>query len=156
MKSRIIHNLQRAEFARHPPTFRAIARRGTRHQGIKYEEAVSAALPTASRGIWFKYWDDNGVGYCQPDLVLPHHTGHIWVLEVKRTDCIGARRQLAHLYIPIVENVYKLPAIGIVVAKYVSIDTPEELLCTNLLAAIEMAKSGRFPTLHWDGKGALM
>lgn len=155
MKSRIVHNLQRAEFAKQPPSFRAIVRRGTRRQGIKYEEAVALALPAASRGVWFKYWDDNGPGYCQPDFILPHYTGRVLILEVKRTDCTGARRQLEHLYKPVVEHVYKLPACGIVVAKYTSVDTPEDLLCDNLLDALKIAKGGWFPTLHWDGRGRL-
>jgi len=155
MKSRIVHNLQRAEFAKQPPSFRAVHRRGTRREGTKYEEAVAAALPAASRGVWFKYWDDNGPGYCQPDLILPYHNGRVVILEVKRTDCVGARRQLEKLYKPVVEYVCKVPASGIVVAKYVSSETPVDLLCNNLLDALEMAKGGQFPTLHWNGKGTL-
>ena len=43
--------------------------RGAKAAGHRYEAKLAAALPGFRRGVWWRYLDVNGVGWCQTDLV---------------------------------------------------------------------------------------
>lgn len=149
-----LHTIYKAELCANPPFFKKRIKKGTRREGLKYEEDLAKALPGCAHGIWFKYWNDNGVGYCQPDIMITRN-GVVIVLEAKRTDCEYARHQLGRMYLPVVRFVYEKPALGIVVAKFTSSETRSSSVVNNLQDALYLANRGVIPTLHWLGQGPL-
>lgn len=124
--------------------------RGARAAGIRYEKAVAKAIPNAQRGQWFEYSDANGHGYCQPDILVVGRST-VLVIECKLTDTELARQQLDYLYLPIVEHVYRRPAIGIVVVRHLTRATPRAAICTTLSEALR----NRGELVHWLGHTAL-
>lgn len=60
---------------------------------------------------WLKFYDDNGLGYAQPDLFI--HTGEqILVVECKLTR-VGAFEQIALLYWPLLWKFFGVPLSGV-------------------------------------------
>jgi hypothetical protein len=133
--------------------------RGATGAGLRYERLVGERLRKkfpgeALLGQWFQFEDAHGRGYCQADIVVPQ-AGRVVVLECKLTDTDDGREQLSWLYLPIVAHIWKRPAVGIVVAKYL---TDQSVLSALVLSSLSEAMSkanGVIPTLHWIGKGRL-
>lgn len=150
--SRAVRGLLWAQKAENPwPKARSPG--GLKAQGIRYEAAVAARLPEARRGLWWRFCDANGTGYCQTDLLLLRDDS-LFVLECKLTDTPEARKQLEHLYRPVVECALRRPVFGITVARHV---TPtSSLVVDDLDTACRLALRGHLPTLLWLGRSPLV
>lgn len=128
--------------------------RGTKALGIRFEKTVSKALgPLAHHGQWFEFWDKNGRGFCQPDIVFSCQ-GNVYVLEVKLTDIEKASAQLTELYLPVVSMALGTPARGIIVTKYLTRTTPKNLIADCLKSAIAQTQK-TIPILHYIGTGPI-
>lgn len=115
---------------------------------------MSAVLgPMAHHGQWFEFWDKNGRGYCQPDIVF-RSKGNIYIIEVKLTDIDQAERQLIELYIPVVSKALGETARGIIVTKYLTNIKDLSLIADSLEKAIEKTQRV-IPVLHYIGKGPI-
>jgi hypothetical protein len=91
--------------------------KGVRQRGMAYENAIAKALPAAKRGLWVKFRDANGEGYCCPDFVLKLG-GRVVILESKLTDCPSAYTQLSRLYIPVFQHLLGTDDVrGVVIAR---------------------------------------
>ena len=124
--------------------------KGAKAAGLRYEKALSAAIPRAEHGQWFEFRDLNGPGHCQSDLIIVGQK-RVVVIECKLTEVDQGRAQLRVLYFPIVEMVWpdKKP-LGIVAARHLSKEGDLTLVETTLKGAIERAERQKvIPTLHW-------
>jgi hypothetical protein len=146
---RIIRGLLSAERSKNPwPTQGRF--RGAKAEGIRYEKLVAKAT-NGLHNQWFKFFDENGQGFCCPDVILDLPEG-LFVLECKLTDTEYAKSQLLGLYLPIVSHVFGQPACGIVVTKHVG--RKSYGITDSLADAITLAAK-TIPTLHWLGRGPL-
>ena len=142
---RITGEIEWAVRAERPAPFGAQGSRGAKLKGLQYERAVAGALPLGwLHGQWFKFCDENGVGYCQPDF-LRITASVVFALECKLTDVMEAKAQLLGLYLPVLQFVFQRPARGVIVARNL---TPES---TNVVDSLSnaMERVGTLPTLHW-------
>ncbi len=121
--------------------------KGVRAKGLAFERRVARAIPGAKHGLWFRYEDQNGVGYCSPDLVL-RLGGVPMVLECKLTDCPDARDQLEGLYLPVLECLLGRRPRGVVVVK--NLTRVSQGIVPDLASAL--AVDG-LPLVQWLGKG---
>jgi hypothetical protein len=124
--------------------------RGTKALGLSYERRVAKALPGAISGQWFEYFDANGPGYCQMDLVLKDR-GQVWVVEVKLTDIFQGKNQLNKLYLPIARAIWG-SARGAVVVRHLSKALASDLIFENFDQAQGFAA---IPVIHWLGSSPL-
>lgn len=70
--------------------------------GVRYERALEAELGFKwSRGRWFEYEDERGLGCCQVDF-MREVGGRLWLLEGKYTWTWEGHEQLEELYRPVV------------------------------------------------------
>jgi hypothetical protein len=142
---RITGEIEWAAKATRPGVFGTSHPHGAKLKGLQYERAVAGALPADwLHGQWFKFCDEGGVGYCQPDFIRVTAT-MVFVLECKLTDVMEAKGQLLGLYLPVLRHVFGRPVRGIVVARTL---TPES---TNVVASLGEAENAAasLPTLHW-------
>ena len=127
--------------------------RGAKAQGLRYERALAANLPSATHGQWFEFCDVNGHGFCQVDLLLPR--GEVLVvLEVKYTWTWEAYRQLEELYLPVVEMALGGAVIGLQVCKRLVPEARSVTICASLEEAIQEAGErgeARRSVWHWLG-----
>lgn len=131
--------------------------------GLSFERKVIATIGIGNHGDWFSYTDDNGLGYCQPDLwwrELPQggKPGRIVVVEVKLTWTPAGGNAMRHLYAPILEHIYHLPVVGVLLCKNLTPASPRGLIHGDLRSALA-ATAPQTPTIcHWPGKfpGAIM
>ena len=124
--------------------------KGSKAAGLRYEKALSAAIPRAEHGQWFEFKDLNGPGHCQMDLIIEGQK-RIVVIECKLTDVDQGMRQLHELYFPVVEKVWpdKKP-LGIVAARHLSKCPDVRRVETTLKGAILRAETEKIiPILHW-------
>lgn len=121
--------------------------RGARAAGIRYEKAVAKAIPGAKRGPWFEFFDANGHGYCQPDIVVDGH-GRVLVVECKLTDIELAQAQLDYLYLPVLREVYRRPVVGLIVVRHLTKVSDRASIHTSLPAAL---RAGDSRLVHWLG-----
>lgn len=124
--------------------------KGAKAAGLRYEKALSAAIPRAEHGQWFEFKDLNGPGHCQMDLLI-EGSKRIVVIECKLSNVEQGRAQLEELYFPIVRMVWpdKKP-LGIVAARHLSRESDLGRVETTLKGAILRAEqTGIIPTLHW-------
>ena len=128
-------------------------RNGSKRYGLAYERSV-ASRTNGQHGIWFSFVDANGLGYCQPDVLLGLD-GQVVVLECKLTEVDEARAQLGHLYLPVVARALGKPARGIVVVRHLTRESNPSNVCTSLGEALKRASDTYFPTLHWIGRGPI-
>lgn len=61
---------------------------------------------------WLEYWDDNGHGWAQPDIIIETEE-RIIVCECKLTATEFAFHQLSLLYIPLLREMYERPLFGV-------------------------------------------
>ena len=128
-------------------------RNGSKRYGLRYERSV-AERTNGQHGIWFSFYDANGPGYCQPDVLLGLE-GQIVILECKLTEVDEARKQLAYLYVPVVSKALERPAKGIVVVRHLTRESDPSNVCTSLGEALKRASGTYYPTLHWIGRGPI-
>lgn len=131
--------------------------RGSRAKGITYEKHVGRALTRwQQRGElqgeiilnqWFSFTDDNGHGYCQPDIIILTPS-LAFILECKLTFTDWAWPQLKHLYKPVVEHVYQRPAIITQVCKHIYYNPPGQI--ESIQELIDSPKD-RLNTWHFLG-----
>ena len=66
--------------------------------------------------IWYKFVDEHGLGFCQPDIEL-HYPEGIICIECKLTQTQNAHEQIDQLYRPVLEEVYGKKVYGIQATK---------------------------------------
>lgn len=154
----MVGNLYWAKTCKAPPGREGPHRRsGTKAQGLAYErkvaEALSAQAPTrVHRGAWFEYCDRGIVRHCQPDVML-RYGEHVLVVEVKLSDTPTAYAQLRGLYLPVVREVFKRPARGVVVTKRLHRDSGHAY--ASVQEALEATSEDGIGLVHWLGTGPL-
>lgn len=121
--------------------------RGAKAAGIRFEKAVFEALCGGIRGQWFSFEDENGWGYCQPDIIYPFLPDFFAVIEVKYTLVPGAHQKLSNLYLPVVSKALKAPAAGVVIVKNLDPRYRRGKIYTDLRAAAEVSFNRSYPTL---------
>jgi hypothetical protein len=156
-----MHRINRLEWAEKldsRPSMIPVSRpRGIKAFGTRYEKLIAKSLGSqAERGIWWKFKDANGVGYCQTDFVI---IGNLWVaiLESKHTWTIEGMEQLKALYIPVLRCYYDdRSVIGIQICKHL---TPYATggIYSDIHEAISTAKrSNKVVTFHWRGLAPIL
>ena len=141
---------------------RKVDYRNLKAVGLRYERAVGIAVErlrigNVLRGQWFEFFDANGHGYCQPDILVIRRDDVV-VLECKLTEVDEAEAQLEDLYVHVVRRVYKLPVKGIVVARHLTRLTNTARVYDGLQAALQASDGtlpGHSPILHWIGRGPI-
>lgn len=128
--ARIIRGLQSAALATNPWGKTPRAGAGPKGRGIRFERAIAKMLPSALHGQWFRFVDNAGPGYCQPDLLFARGDC-LFVVECKLTDCSEAWDQLDLLYTPVLRMLWEGEIRPIVVARYLSPITPRERVVTT-------------------------
>lgn len=127
--------------------------RGAKAAGIRYEKAVFEALEGGIRGQWFQYEDENGPGYCQPDIIYPFLPDFFAIIEVKYTLVPGAHQKLNQLYIPVASLALKAPCAGVVIVKNLDPRYRRGKIYTDLRTAAEISFHRGYPTLlQWAGQ----
>ena len=127
-------------------------RRGAKGRGLAYEHQVAEALPHAFHGPWYEYWDANGRGWCQPDLVL-RGSRIIVVCEVKLTWTPQATSQLSDLYVPILLRAHNLPVRSLIICRNLTPRVPFQVYGSMREA---LSSSHTIPIVHWLGHGPLV
>lgn len=141
--ARIIRGLQSVALAQNPWGKTPRAGSGPKGRGIRFERSIAKMLPQALHGQWFRFVDNAGPGYCQPDLLFAKGDC-LFVVECKLTDCSEAWDQLQLLYRPVLRSLWDGEICPIVVARYLSPITPRERVVTTWDAAM----SAKHPVLH--------
>jgi hypothetical protein len=142
-----------------PPDFAKARRlRGSKALGLTYERKLARVLPKGTRhGQWFAYCVDGKVRFCQPDFLLVGRS-ELAVLEAKLADVTAASEQLRGLYVPVLKAAYGKRVLPVIVARSLS-RLPENAdideVCCRLIEALDLARAGRLPVLHWIGRGGL-
>lgn len=149
---RVISGLKWARALETRPSSIPVGRpRGAKRHGVKYERDFARALDhDAWHGKWFEFWDANGRGWCQPDVLL--RVGEmIVILECKYTYVPEARGQIVQLYKPVVEAAYGLRAVGVTVCKNLLPQMPNTRVVPGIEEAIRFAltRDSRESVLHW-------
>ena len=126
--------------------------RGKKAAGLKYERDLAKGLPDGTHGQWFAFVDQKGSGYCQTDIIVDTGLG-LAILESKYTWTMVGHQQIARLYKPVAEMIYRKRVFGIVVCKVLTRDTPRDWVCRDLRSAIGRACAGEPTVLHWVGAG---
>jgi hypothetical protein len=148
MASRIIAGLSYAACCLRPANIPKSRPRGARAAGLRYEKALAAAVPGAIAGQWFEFFDANGPGHCQTDLLIVGKR-RVVVIEAKLSDVEGGRRQIESLYIPVVRAVWpELKPLGIVAVRHLGRELDESRVVNTLEEAVRAAEEF-VPTLHW-------
>lgn len=124
--------------------------KGAMAAGLAYERALAEQFPEGLHGQWLEYLDANGLGFAQPDLQWDH--GAVtYVLESKLTWVPSARSQLEDLYLPLLRFLYpRRDFRGIIVAKFLTPETPEALVCSDFKSAVLLTRTS-LPIFHWLG-----
>lgn len=154
--TRRIEGLRWARKAERPPGFAGgrVRLRGWKQQGVLYEKAVAGALPEAEKGTWWEFEDQNGLGWCQTDLILVG-TRSVLVLECKLSATADAWVQLEGLYQPVVRVALGLEVVGMQVAKVIRPGMVPGVVVGDLVSGMEVVRSGRRPLVHWKGLAPL-
>lgn len=133
-------------------------RRGSaKAAGLAYERALAGVMPEAKPGQWFEFWDAQGHGWCQVDLML-EGASTVLVMEAKYSWIPEAQVKLTGLYCPVVARALGKPALGITVAKRL---VPElrgsgAKVAASLGEAVALAREGIPVVWHWLGSGPLL
>lgn len=150
MAHRQICGLQYAALCLRPAHIPKSRPKGAKAAGLRYEKALSAAIPRAEHGQWFEFSDLNGPGHCQIDLLIEGKK-RVVVIECKLTNVEQGFAQIKELYFPIVEKIWpdKKP-LGIVACRHLSNCPDLGLVEHTLKGAIMRAEvQGIIPILHW-------
>lgn len=125
--------------------------KGAKALGLRFERAVGRALPGALHGQWLKFVDNNGKGFCQPDILFSPRPGVLCVVECKLTDTMEAEGQLKHLYMPLVGKLFDGELRPIIVVKYLSPFTQP----SRIVGSWDEALAHPSPILHAFSKREL-
>ena len=125
--------------------------KGVRAKGIRYEKAVSAALPGADHGRWIEFEDENGHGLAQPDILF-RHNGALVILECKLTWTPKGHTQISQLYAPLLRSMGATKIKELVICKNLVPDIPFPVF-TDLGEALESKCESA--VVHWIGAGPL-
>lgn len=117
--------------------------KGAKALGLRFERAVAKSLPGALHGQWFRFVDNNGPGFCSPDILFTIGPT-LWVVECKLTDWSEADAQLNHLYRPVLRALWGPEIRSVIVAKFLTPLTQKE----RLVASWEEALRHDAPILH--------
>jgi hypothetical protein len=120
--------------------------------GLAIEKTFSP-IANVYLGRWFEFEDKNGLGYCQPDVIVAM-TKYVVVGECKLTETQQGRNQIEYLYKPILSYFFHREVKGVVISRHLTRETQRELVCDNMELAISKS-NGVIPTLHWLGKGRI-
>lgn len=113
--------------------------RGVKALGLRFERKVAKALaPAALHSQWLRFRDNNGPGYCSPDVLLACGET-LWVLECKLSDWAAADAQIEHLYKPILQTLWPGPVRGMVVLKHLNPLIPQDRRVETLDEALAHA-----------------
>lgn len=153
-RHRVVSGLKYATTCERPEFIPRSRPRGVKGDGLRYERKVAKAVPGAEHSPWFMYFDHNGEGWCNPDLMLRVPQG-IVVLECKLTDTWQAKAQIEELYAPVVAMATGERVFGITVARNLSPRTELRSVVGTLSSALERALAGEIPLLHWLGVGPI-
>ena len=146
---RTVYGLRWARAATKVPFGAPRPRKPAKRLGIKYEKDLALALgPSWVHGAWFEFSDQNGPGYCQPDLYRVY-ADCVVVLEAKYTWVPEGHPQIEHLYRPILEKVYDRPCVGVVVCKNLVLGALAKHFSTLAEAVFQSAQGPC--VLHWRG-----
>lgn len=127
--------------------------RGAKAKGVAFEKSLLAALGEKARGgVWLEFQDQNGRGYCQPDILLKLAPRTVLILEAKYTWTLEGHQQLENLYRPVVRA-----ALGgrdwlihtVEVCKILTGETPRGCVHSTLREAVSASLQGRMAVLHW-------
>lgn len=150
---RVISGLQRVELAESPWP-RARARSGAQAQGLRFERRVAQALGAARHGQWFRFEDNNGPGFCSPDLLFAVGDT-LWIGECKLTDWPSADAQLELLYAPVLRPLWPGPIAPLVLVKYLSPLLPRGRVVETLGGALSGGARWPAPILWVHSKREL-
>ena len=89
-RHRVVAGLRYAVPCERPEFIPKSRPRGSKGDGLRFERRVVKAIAGAKHSPWFLYIDQNGEGWCNPDLLLEIPQG-IVVLECKLTDTWQAK-----------------------------------------------------------------
>jgi len=135
--------------AKWPPAIPRPRPRGIKALGARYESAFAKSLPTAERGVWWEFIDDNGPGLCQTDFIWINGPDII-IFECKHTWTDEGMAQLIGLYIPVVSRALQRNVTGIQICKHlVPWAGPTAISLEEALA--NARATGQPTTLHWRG-----
>lgn len=125
--------------------------KGNRAKGKTYERKVIKDFQRANLAAevlaspWFNFVDYNGLGWCQPDILLiQKHC--IIIVEVKLTQTSAAWQQLELLYKPVVEKHYGLPTYLLQVCKNLQYEVTAEV--NSIEEFLDAPRRGLW-TLHY-------
>lgn len=124
--------------------------KGSRAKGKTYERKVIKDFTRAKlagrvlSSPWFTFADANGLGYCQPDILIFLQESII-IVEVKLTQTSSAWQQLELLYKPVVELVYKKPVYLLQVCKHLHWETSAQV--SSIEEFVDSPRRGLW-TLH--------
>jgi len=140
---RVVSGLISARACERPSSIPVGRPRGAKALGVRYEKALARSLPGATHGQWWEFWDANGRGFCQTDLIL--EVGKVLVvLEVKYTWTPVGHSQLELLYLPVLRKATGREVIGLVVCKKLVPEVVDQAtVCGTLAEAIEVSRSMR-------------
>ena len=121
--------------------------RGAKARGVRFEKGVAKLLPQALHNQWFHYVDNNGPGFCSPDILFSFDGPEgrtLCVAECKLTDWSSADGQLQELYLPVLKWLWPGEILPVVVAKHLTPLTDRRRLVTSWDEALATAA----PILH--------
>lgn len=121
--------------------------RGAKARGVRFERGVAKLLPGALHNQWFHFVDNNGPGFCCPDLLFSFDGADgpvLCVAECKLTDWSTADDQIHQLYLPILKWLWRGDILPVVVAKHLTPLTDRRRLVTSW----DEALASPTPILH--------
>lgn len=124
-RCREVQGLVHAEWMDVPPWGENKGRTVQQRRGLAYERKFGEHLQRMKKpgdalllgGPWIKFWDQNGVGFAQPDFLLVSPRG-VYIFECKLKENSKAWVQLFRLYGPLVEYLLRRPIKRVQVCKY--------------------------------------
>jgi hypothetical protein len=108
---------------------------------------VARLLVGVEHNPWFEFEDDNGHGFCSPDLLLVG-TKRTLVLECKLSDGAQGWMQVSGLYAPVLRGVFGMEVVPVVVTRTLRRGS---VVAHSLREAVERAAER--PVLHYIGHG---
>lgn len=90
-------------------------KKSAKAEGLRYEKRAAEMLASLTgrfagaevlHGQWLRYFDANGPGLAQPDVLVVPRRGPICIVEAKLTYRPSAEYKLKNLYSPLVKKLY--------------------------------------------------
>lgn len=157
MGHHVVQGLKWAMLVPQGPFAKVSRPRGAKAKGVRYEKDLAGAFgPAVQHGQWIKFEDRHGIGFAQPDILLPLG-GELFILESKYTWVPEGHTQIEQLYRPLLECVFSSNKIyGLVVCKVLTQWAKQRAtIVSSLDDGLEVARVRRPCALHWIGVGPL-